>query len=55
MTHGINRPEGTCRVPIVTDIIDDDSNLFGGQHSATIQIDACNDDRVEITRVLDTV
>ena len=55
MTHGINRPEGTSRVPIVTDSVDDGSNLFGGRHSVTIQIDAGNDDDVEITRVLDTV
>ena len=55
VTHGINRPEGTSRVPIVTDSVDDDSTLFGGRHSTTIRIGACNDCDVEITRVLDTV
>ncbi|XP_067026536.1 uncharacterized protein [Acropora muricata] len=56
ITHSTNGPEGTSRVPIVTDGVDDDSNLFGGRHSATTQIDAGNDDDdVEITRVLNAV
>lgn len=56
ITHSTNGPEGISRVPIVTDGVDDDSNLFGGRHSATIQIDAGNDDDdVEITRVLNAV
>ena len=54
MTRGINRPEGTSRVPIVTDIsvVSPDD---GGGHSDTTQIDAGNYDDVEITRVLNTV
>lgn len=55
MTHGINRPEGTSRVPIVTDSVDEDNDLFGAQRSGAIQIDADNDDDVEITRVLNAI